>query len=616
MKAHVSDAKKKIVKEIVDLISRHNIIGAVDMENLPAPQLQKMREQLRDKLTIFMTKRRIMKIAIEKAKEKKQGIEQLMPHLTGMPALIFTNENPFKLYKTLKQSKSQAPAKAGQTSPKDITIPAGPTSFMPGPIIGELGALGIKCGVEGGKVAVKEDSVVVREGEVIKPKVAELLLRFNIQPMEVGLNVTATYENGVIFGKDVLDIDEEKFNADLRSAISGAFNLAIYTGYPTKDTIEPLLAKAFREAKALGLSQNIIDDKIIGDLLAKAERGMLGLKSTANIETAAKPAEAPKPEEKAVEVKPATEIEEKKEMPLEEKKEMPIEEKKETPPVEKKEEKPIEEKKEEVIKEMKEEAKEIKKDIDELAKKVEEKEPEKKEEIKEVAKELKKEVELEEKQVEKEIKVDAKIAEKVEEKRELEKPVKPEIMGTVFPKEEEEIKEVRKDAEVAIKEIKKEEKKEEAKALPEEKERIEKAAEILKKEVEKEEKQVEKELKTEDKTAKMVEQMKKHIKGTTPTAQSLLKEVEAAPKPQPKPEPRPQPKREHVPTIEELRKGQGKKAPKLGITDVQGSTAKESQKSSEDVPSIQELAKQKEKKEAKDVEELAKKLVKKGTLRR
>ena len=71
-----------------------------------------------------------------------------MPHLKGMPALIFTKENPFSLFKTLKKSKTNAPAKANQTAPFDLIVPKGPTSFAPGPVIGELAILGIKSGVE------------------------------------------------------------------------------------------------------------------------------------------------------------------------------------------------------------------------------------------------------------------------------------------------------------------------------------------------------------------------------------------------------------------------------------------------------------------------------------
>src|SRR3989344_2663282 len=194
--AHVAEYKKEIVTELVRMINEYPIIGVVNMENLQAPQLQKMRAQLRGNFFITMTKRRLIKLAFEETKSKKKGIEQLESHLGGMPALIFTKENPFKLSRTLQKSKSPAPAKAGQTAPRDIVVNKGVTSFAPGPIIGELALAGIKSGVEGGKVAIKEDSVVVKSGEKIKPKVAEILTRLGVQPMEVGLDLVAVYENG------------------------------------------------------------------------------------------------------------------------------------------------------------------------------------------------------------------------------------------------------------------------------------------------------------------------------------------------------------------------------------------------------------------------------------
>ena len=142
--AHVAEYKKRIVQEIIDLANQYPIIGLVNMENLPAPQLQKMRAQLRDKIKFAMTKKRLIKLALEQAKNSKKGIEKLEDYFTGMPALIFTKENPFRLYNMLKKNNSPAPAKAGQIAPRDIIVPAGPTSFAPGPIIGELGQIGLK----------------------------------------------------------------------------------------------------------------------------------------------------------------------------------------------------------------------------------------------------------------------------------------------------------------------------------------------------------------------------------------------------------------------------------------------------------------------------------------
>ena len=301
--AHVSEAKKKTVQEYVDLINKYKIIGAVNMEGLPAPQLQKMRLVLQDTVFLKMSKRRLLKIALEQCQENKKGIEKLAEYLQGMPALLFTNENPFKLFKILKKNKSNAPAKGGQKAPNDIEVKAGPTAFAPGPIISELGEVGIKCGVENGKIAIKEDSIVAKRDEVISPKLAEILTRLGVEPMEVGLDLIATYEDGVIFNKDVLDVDEEEFINKLQNASRWAFNLSVESAYPTKDNISTLISKSFTDSKGLALETNFLADAVTEELLSKAERQMNSLKDTANIEVVekAKTEEVAPKEEKAEE---------------------------------------------------------------------------------------------------------------------------------------------------------------------------------------------------------------------------------------------------------------------------------------------------------------------------
>ncbi|RLE39232.1 50S ribosomal protein L10, partial [Candidatus Woesearchaeota archaeon] len=268
--AHVSQAKKEIVKKLVDFINKYSVIGIVNMENLPTKQLQKMREQLRGKVVLIVAKRRLIKIAIDSIKDKL-GIEQLKDNLVGMPGLLFTNENPFSLYKTLQKSKSSAPAKPGQKAPRSIVVQAGPTNFAPGPIIGELGSVGIKTSVEGGKLAIKEDKVVANEGDIISEKLAGILARLGIEPMEIGLDLVAAYENGTIYTKKILAIDEEEYKSNLAQAHRWAFNLAIETVIYTRDTITFMITKAFRDSKNLALEQNIIADLVAEEILTKAE---------------------------------------------------------------------------------------------------------------------------------------------------------------------------------------------------------------------------------------------------------------------------------------------------------------------------------------------------------
>ncbi len=501
--AHVSEYKKKLVKEFVNLIKQYPIVGAVNMQGLPAPQLQKMRALLRDTVVLKMAKRRLINIALEEAKADIKGIEKLEEHLEGMPALLFTKENPFKLYKKLQKNKSSAPAKGGQTAPKDIEVKAGPTSFMPGPIIGELGSVGIKCSVEGGKIAIKEDSVVVKKGEEITPKVAEILTRLGVEPMEVGLDLVATYEDGTVFTKDVLEIDETAFINKIHNAARWALNLSIESAYPTKDNIELLVTKAFTNSKGLALEQNIMADAVAEELLTKAERQMINLKNTANIDVTTKPKE----ESKIEEVKEKVEKEKKEEKPAEEVKEPEQKQEDNPKPEETKTEQketPTEQAKEETKQEQAEKNKEI--ETEETKQKPEGVEPKKEEDI--IAE-----------------------AEKASEEDEKVQAAKENI--------EEDKKEIKEQMEEDIKEAQN----------PEKKEELEESKEVIEKEIEKDSAKIKKEEKeaqnipTTDELVEQTKDFNKKDKEKVPTASDLLKEKKEVKE---KPEP------EKVPSAHEL----------------------------------------------------------------
>ena len=181
-----------------------------------------------------------------------------------MPALIFTKENPFKLSKIIRKNKSKAPIKPKQVAPSDIVVPAGPTSFAPGPIIGELGAVGIKAGVEAGKIAIKQDAVVAKEGDVVSSELASILTRLGIEPMEIGLNLTAVYEDGQIYESDLLQVDAAEYQVKISTAYSESLNLAVYIVYTNEDTLSTLLNKAEEMAQTEYACKKILVTSALG----------------------------------------------------------------------------------------------------------------------------------------------------------------------------------------------------------------------------------------------------------------------------------------------------------------------------------------------------------------
>ena len=274
----VSSEKQQFVEKLSKDIHNAQVVGILNMQNLPAAQLQRMRIMLgKQGVRIAMARKRLLERALQHS--QKDHIDLLTAKLKGMPALILTNANPFALYSTIQKNKSKAPAKPGQVSPKDLVVKAGPTNFAPGPIISELAAVGIKTKVEAGKLAIITDTTIVKEGQIISQKVADTLKRLDIKPMEIGLDLVAVWEQGVVFNAKQLHIDEAEFAASITQAAQWAINLSVEAAYTSPDTIELLIQHAFRQAKTLSIEQNFITELTVGDILAKAERQALALKN-------------------------------------------------------------------------------------------------------------------------------------------------------------------------------------------------------------------------------------------------------------------------------------------------------------------------------------------------
>ncbi|MEJ4327660.1 50S ribosomal protein L10, partial [Enterococcus faecium] len=241
--AHVAEWKKDEVNDLKELINSFEVVGIANLSDIPARQLQKMRQTLRDKATIRMSKKTLISLALDDS-DKEGSINTLADHMDGQPALVFTNMNPFKLFKILESSKTAAPAKAGAIASEDIVVPKGDTGFAPGPILGELQQAGIPAKIDKGKIVVQKDQVVVKAGEEVPANVAGIMTRLDIQPMEVGIDLKAAYENETVYTADLLTIDDEKTLSDIQKAFSQAFNLSVNAVIYNKESTPAIIQKA------------------------------------------------------------------------------------------------------------------------------------------------------------------------------------------------------------------------------------------------------------------------------------------------------------------------------------------------------------------------------------
>lgn len=274
----VLQQKAKEIEEVRNTLQQYKVIALASLEKVRAPQLQQLRKKLERDAFLRVTKNTLIKRAIAQVKDRP-NLEIIGEHLTGATIYVFTNLNPFKLVILLQKSKVITTAKAGDIAAFDVIIPAGNTGQPPGPIISQLGAVGLKTRIESGSVYISKDTLVVKEGESISERLAAVLSKLGIKPVEAGLSLKAVYDDGMIITEEQLDLDLNETRKAIEEAHRFAYYLAMNSAYPTAETINPLLQKAHQDAYNLSLNKNIFTRDTIVDILRKAQMQASSLKN-------------------------------------------------------------------------------------------------------------------------------------------------------------------------------------------------------------------------------------------------------------------------------------------------------------------------------------------------
>ena len=270
----VAPYKKKEVETLVKKIKANKVVGVVSLRSMPSRQLQKIRKKLRGEADIYTSKNSLIRLAFEKV-----GIKELEKYVEGPISLILTNTNPFKLERILYENRAKAAAKPGSIAQADIVVPAGDTGLPAGPVIGEVQNAGIKAQIQGGKIVVKEDTVVAKKGEKINEKVAVVLNRLGIQPNEIQLKMTAAIENGIVYPYEVLHIDEGETLAKIANAYRSAINLSVNAGIFNKESMPYMITEAFSKARNLAINAEIVNKDTVGVFMGKAGAAANALKA-------------------------------------------------------------------------------------------------------------------------------------------------------------------------------------------------------------------------------------------------------------------------------------------------------------------------------------------------
>lgn len=279
------------VEEIAELVRKHKVIGIASLQKVRAAQLQAFKKNLAGTVYMRVFKNTLMRRAVENCKERPE-LSKLMEYLTGPNVYLLTDLNPFNLVLMLEKGKVKTTAKSGDIAAFDVVVPAGNTGQPPGPIISQLNAVGLPTRIESGSVWVNKDTLVVKKGEVISERLASILSKLGIKPVEAGLAMKIAFDEGLIITEEQLRLDVDGTRKNVESAFADAFALSLSVAYPTENNMVALLQIAHREAYSLSVNAAAPTKETIEDLIRKAHMEMLSLSSRVpNVEEKAAQAE-------------------------------------------------------------------------------------------------------------------------------------------------------------------------------------------------------------------------------------------------------------------------------------------------------------------------------------
>jgi large subunit ribosomal protein L10 len=272
----VAGWKKDRVSELTEIFNSDDVVAVVDVSGVPASNMIDMRNTLRERMSITMVKKSLMKIAWSKAGRPENEIAALLEG-AHQPCVVHSDSmNAFEIFGEMEKTRQGRAAKAGETFPENVTIPAGPTEFGPGPIVGEFNAVGIPAKIDKGKVAIQRDTTF-SQGEEISADLGIMLAKLGINPIEIGLILTGAIEGGHFFHSSDLDLDTDGFRNNIVSATSGTFNLACNVRWFSSTTTPTLISKAASESLSVALEAGIVNDTTASAILSKARSRALSL---------------------------------------------------------------------------------------------------------------------------------------------------------------------------------------------------------------------------------------------------------------------------------------------------------------------------------------------------
>jgi large subunit ribosomal protein L10 len=261
--------KTEMYQQLQELPKKYKVLAVIKMSKVRSTQILPLRKSLKGDVEFFSVKDKVAKRALDKL--DVPGIKEIADKLTGQCMFLFTNMSPFKLNVLLAKNKIMMAARGGDIASMDITVPAKNTGIAPGPMLTEFKEAGIPTKIDQGTIWIAKDTTPALKGERINDKLASILGKLDIKPVEAGISLHSALEEGSVYAEEEMIIDVEKIREQFGQAHQEAVSLSIEAAYITADNISQILSKASQSARSVSVESGFMTDETKEQILQKAD---------------------------------------------------------------------------------------------------------------------------------------------------------------------------------------------------------------------------------------------------------------------------------------------------------------------------------------------------------
>ena len=271
--------KTAMYQKLVELPKKYKTVSIIKMRKVRSTQILPLRKTLKGEVEFVCVKNNIAQRALETL--DIPGLKEISVDLKEQLIFIFTNMSPFKLNVLLGKNKVMMGARSGDIASIDILVPAKNTGIAPGPMLTEFKDAKIPTKIDQGTIWIAKDTTPAKKGEAINEKLASILGKLDIKPVEAGISLYSAVEEGLKYTEEDMIVDVEKTRDAFAQFHQEAVSLSIEAGYITADNITQILTKAAQSARSVSVESGFMTDETKEQILQKADAQAKGVASQA-----------------------------------------------------------------------------------------------------------------------------------------------------------------------------------------------------------------------------------------------------------------------------------------------------------------------------------------------